>query len=1733
VSCSLLFAAPSSREPIVHQQGGAEWKIYQKGDEFLSWHETSDSYIVGQNASGNWELMSLKANEQFALTGIELASGQNFSGNAKASMMSSANLRMRKVQRWSKVKNAPSLSAIGQKSQLVILAGFKDHLDAQGAVLASHRVGEVSGSEYQRRMTTGTNSVSSYFSGVSRSQMSLSTHVTPWLALPKTEAEYGMDVSGNKDLGLETLVLDALAVASGNTNLSGMSQTSSYDWVTVIHSGRDQARATASTHSNRIWSTSGNLTSSSNYFGGNVVVQRYVVASGHGGLDEKEAGDLGVLCHEISHLLGLPDLYEYSEAGSAVGSWGLMGVGAWGVTGNAMAKSSAATLSAWSKIQLGWETPTLLDVSGNAYSLSPVQNAGEIYKLPTDTTTEYFLMEVRDSSAETWSDMPSSWGKGALIWHVDERAWSSLAAADFIHPLVKLEEADGNDSLGGETALAESGDLWSGNSVLSSFTTAALKTGSSRVYDSSNYYDRSTAGGSSGHHLYDFLESSSLFFNATSRRSRLEIKDFANGIITWWPVHGETSYILQRTDLSTGTTSEFSVSGLSYTDVTIPVLQAENVNYDFRVRPSQSTTAWSAVMHYGLLLSSASFDAHTGVVSFNWNLPVLVKDLSTFNLSGVQVKSSSGNLIFSMAGSGSLSLFSYPAKKDGDAFEATYITSSTELNSVQVKLSDVQRYEWIAKSNDQNDNLYIEVARGVARSLSSGNITNPPQNLNLSNAVKVSSSKDTTAATLLSAQYSHDNGTLDLYYNEPLFMTSLTPSSFHVYGADGNTTDLNGSTFTVHGNLLSFVLSGDRRIRSALISSQNGNALNIKTSNAVLDISGIAANAADFSGAKIVPDTTPPFVKSFKMDLRDESRVLNIEFSEPVFFPSAPSGNTFGFQLGNADFSKTAMGGNIVGGSDTVPELFQSSLNFAGASIVLTTAVNLDLTEAEVDGIDEFYGLFVNPAPLAYARFSTQSFYDYPNSLIPSLSVDTTSVTFSANYQQRRRARFIHPHYDSAVTLPLSQESLIWKWKHRLAFQVNGGWSGNELLRVEWENAILGQNALIKENISLSGNIADQLMDSEQYLPWDTRDVVSSEGYQLKIYRQDRVKLYDWSRLVEVDNVAPELFLSYISNSTPSTKVNANDIVDESLYDFPISSANKTKTNLIIVATFTEPVIQAPSIFIDQAGRQSGDTFDTMRSKSGNAIDSVWFFPYDVKVQDAGDHADGLATVYTQDVPDRAVGHIVAGNGLSSSSSEVVGNISLNTVQAGSTRVFSIDTIPPTIASLDFAIRDQSIVDPRSVLEVYFSENLYNPTGSDNTYLVNGLPVTGVLEKNNYQLGGTGAIAVGGQTLRVLSVTGEGQGPYTLLLDGVVDRGALELSMVSLNILDFHNNAMGLPNSAVAFWPGPLHNRNEVFLSVGGRTRLLMSGGFPAYSYVISPFYSGVAKIAPDQTSILGLGLGRYTVEVTESRQQTRFVNAEVLPPYSTSVTNNFDAYRDELDFQMVSFPFNLETWDGEGVFKILQEGAGTVGVDYGLFTYKDNGYQAVISETTEVGPGYGFWMATRKKKTVEISGEGALPEQVVGIDLHYGWNLIGNPFDQPIEASKIYVSTAGTRFSIKDLSQSETQHEIWYIDISMPRYEALTELKAFQAAWLYVNNPKGTELIFFRGVENADYPVDYSPWPRTKTEVEGRSNASLYPPSRPGDFVTGASRVAAASSVTSLGSSSGGGGGGGGCFFR
>ena len=125
---------------------------------------------------------------------------------------------------------------------------------------------------------------------------------------------------------------------------------------------------------------------------------------------------IGVLAHELGHLLGLDDLYDTSssaKAGQGDGPWSLMADGNWN---GYPAGSSPAELDPFSRIFLGWIDPQVIAESETGVILPPIEEKPVVYELrPAGKETDYFLIS-NEQQISFDQALPES---GVLIWHID------------------------------------------------------------------------------------------------------------------------------------------------------------------------------------------------------------------------------------------------------------------------------------------------------------------------------------------------------------------------------------------------------------------------------------------------------------------------------------------------------------------------------------------------------------------------------------------------------------------------------------------------------------------------------------------------------------------------------------------------------------------------------------------------------------------------------------------------------------------------------------------------------------------------------------------------------------------------------------------------------------------------------------------------------------------------------------------------------------------------------------------------------------------------------------------------------------------------------------------------------------------------------------------------------------------------------------------------------------------
>jgi M6 family metalloprotease-like protein len=120
---------------------------------------------------------------------------------------------------------------------------------------------------------------------------------------------------------------------------------------------------------------------------------------------------VGILCHELFHALGAPDLYHYNDGGlniSPVSVWDLMGSGS----------SHMGTYMKWKYSNSTWISSIPEITTSGTYTLNPITSStNNCYKIASPfSSSEFFVVEYRQNIGTYESTLP---GSGLLVYRID------------------------------------------------------------------------------------------------------------------------------------------------------------------------------------------------------------------------------------------------------------------------------------------------------------------------------------------------------------------------------------------------------------------------------------------------------------------------------------------------------------------------------------------------------------------------------------------------------------------------------------------------------------------------------------------------------------------------------------------------------------------------------------------------------------------------------------------------------------------------------------------------------------------------------------------------------------------------------------------------------------------------------------------------------------------------------------------------------------------------------------------------------------------------------------------------------------------------------------------------------------------------------------------------------------------------------------------------------------------
>ena len=254
--------------------------------------------------------------------------------------------------------------------------------------------------------------VSDYFRDQSNGMLDLTFDVIGPVTINNDFEYYGKNVGpDNYDAHPDEMIMEACLLVDDEVNFA------EYDWngdgyveqVVVIYAGQGEANGGGN---NTIWPHEWSLTEAD--YGkplslDKVRIDTYACSPE---LSTRTRIDgIGTLCHEFSHCLGLPDMYDEDRKNYGMGNWDLMDQGSY--NGNGFCP---AGYTAYEKMYCGWQQPIVLTTDTVVNDMKPISDGGDTYIIYNDAhPNEFYMLENRQRIG--WDKNLT--GTGLLITHID------------------------------------------------------------------------------------------------------------------------------------------------------------------------------------------------------------------------------------------------------------------------------------------------------------------------------------------------------------------------------------------------------------------------------------------------------------------------------------------------------------------------------------------------------------------------------------------------------------------------------------------------------------------------------------------------------------------------------------------------------------------------------------------------------------------------------------------------------------------------------------------------------------------------------------------------------------------------------------------------------------------------------------------------------------------------------------------------------------------------------------------------------------------------------------------------------------------------------------------------------------------------------------------------------------------------------------------------------------------
>ena len=490
----------------ISQPNGYTFEVKMYGSEYYNYIQTIDGYTISSVNSGEelWWYYSKKENGKVSASDI-LVSNNNvppdYSFNLKPDYIYKNILHEYKNDGY---RESSRVSKIKTIKPLVILVDFSDNSPVSNHKYSKEQFSAIMFEENLSPLLfdiplSYSMSVKDYYHEASDGKIIIegnSNSVIDWVTLPESYSYY---VNGNQGLGMgdgnpnqsaKAALIHAMELIDVDMTQFDGNNDGVCDGVIMIMEGSDSGSL------NEFWSFKSSLwygdaldvnplspvNGNNELIYDGIVIRNFIVTTEtiyHTDGENYDSGDIrpiGTICHEIGHLLGLPDLYDTSESSApGIGDWGLMGSGNWNN------QVSPSLFCSWSASKLGVvDLYTLDDIQFYNINIQPIHTSNIAYKINIgeDRLGEYIILENR-LGVGTDSYLKAD---GLLIWHIDERLTSTFPSYNEVNINenfygVRLLEAGGTDDLSTSNSSIYSSEDHVFNmstSIINDYTTPSL-----------------------------------------------------------------------------------------------------------------------------------------------------------------------------------------------------------------------------------------------------------------------------------------------------------------------------------------------------------------------------------------------------------------------------------------------------------------------------------------------------------------------------------------------------------------------------------------------------------------------------------------------------------------------------------------------------------------------------------------------------------------------------------------------------------------------------------------------------------------------------------------------------------------------------------------------------------------------------------------------------------------------------------------------------------------------------------------------------------------------------------------------------------------------------------------------------------------------------------------------------------------------------------------------------------